>query len=153
EVADAPDLRAAGALTVSAWIDPTALAPASFGVVSKRVDYQVDTEYSVFVWTDGNGVGSTNQLYIDLDTENDRVADPAATFLDAWKQITVVYDGSLGEAERVRFYVDGELSYVAGETSPSIGAPMTEPPLYIGCLPLSGPAQAFVGRIDEVAIW
>ncbi len=154
QVPDAPSLHVTTAMTTSAWILPTTLAPLSVGVISKRTDYMVGTAFSVFVMTDNNGAGNTNQIYVDIDTENDRVADPNAAFLGEWKQITVVYDGSLAAGARVTFYVDGELSFVAPESSPLIGVPATPPPLWIGCLPLGGgPAQGFVGKLDEVVVW
>jgi hypothetical protein len=154
EVPDAPSLRMTDALTVSAWVKPSMLSPASFGVVSKRTDFQIATEYSVFVWADANGMGSTNEVYVDIDTENDRGADPTTVYVDnQWKQITVVYDGSLAQAARVKFYVNGALTFVMPESSASITPPAAEPNLAVGCLPLSGPNQSFVGNIDEVVIW
>jgi hypothetical protein len=150
QVADASALQPTSALTASAWIDPAALSPDSYGVISRRTNVGVDTSYSVFVWTDG---GPKNRLYVDIDTENDRIPDPNADFLNAWHQVTVVYDGSALTAARLQFYVDGQLSFTAPETSSTIPPTTGTPPLSIGCLPLGGPAQSFVGRIDEVVLW
>ncbi|MEO8699795.1 MAG: LamG domain-containing protein [Kofleriaceae bacterium] len=153
QVADASGLQPIGAMTASAWILPTALSPLSFGVLSRRDDFGVNAAYSLFIWTDNFGTGSTNQLYVDIDGENDRVPDPNATFLNEWHQVTVVYDGSLASAGRVQFYVDGEPSFTAPETSSTIAPNAGSPPLSIGCLPLTNPAQSFIGRIDDVALW
>jgi hypothetical protein len=154
EVPDAPALRATDALTMSAWIKPAMLTPDSFGVVSKRVDYMTDDEYGMFIWASDDGSGPVNELYVDIDTDNDRGADPTTTYADnVWHQVTVVYDGTRPASGRIQFYVDGNLTHAMPETSASITPPEVEPDLSVGCLPLSGPAQAFVGAIDDVAIW
>jgi hypothetical protein len=153
QVADATLLQPTTRMTVSAWISPTALAPASFGVISRRTSFGVDVSYSFFIWTDTDGTGTTNQLYVDIDGENDRVPDPNATFLNEWHQVTVVYDGTRAQNARVQFYVDGELSFTAPESSAAIAPTMGAPPLSVGCLPLGGPAQSLVGRLDEVVVW
>lgn len=153
QVANAEALQPTSALTMSAWVFPAAQAPGSFGVVSRRSDFGVDASYSFFIWTDNNGAGTTNQLYVDLDTENDRVPDPNASLLNQWRQLTVVYDGTLPAPSRVVFYVDGVRSFTALETSRTIAPPTSSPPLSIGCLPLAGPAQGLVGRIDDVVLW
>ncbi|MCW5807473.1 MAG: LamG domain-containing protein [Deltaproteobacteria bacterium] len=153
QVADATGIQPTTKLTVSAWIKPTALAPSSFGIVSKRVDFGDNTAFSVFLWTDNSG-GLSNQVYVDIDTENDRTVDPTTSYLDAWRQITVVYDGALAVPSRVQFFADGALTFTASETSAIITQPATaSPPLSIGCLPLGTPAQGFVGRISDVAVW
>jgi hypothetical protein len=153
QVANASALQPTTALTMSAWVFPSAQAPGSFGVVSRRSDFGVDASYSFFIWTNDNGAGMTNQLYVDLDTENDRVPDPTTSLLNQWRQLTVVYDGALPAAGRVAFYVDGVRSFTASETSATIAPPTGAPPLSIGCLPLAEPAQGFIGRIDEVVLW
>lgn len=152
-VPDAPELRGGGALTASAWVRPTQLAPGSFGVVSKRVNFGANTAYSVFLWTANNGSGTVNHLYVDIDAEDDRFEDPGDEFLDTWRQITVVFDGSQPTAQRVAIYVDGAFRTHAPETSSTIGVPALPPDVYVGCLPLGGPAQSLVGRIDDVMLW
>jgi len=154
EVPGSPSLRATDALSISAWIKPAMLSPGGFGVVSKRIDYMASTEYSVFVWASNAGAGPTNQLYVDIDTENDRESDPTTTLADAeWRQVTVVYDGTQPMSQRIRYYVDGNFTFAAPETSAAIAAPQAEPNLSVGCLPLSGPGESFIGSLDDVVLW
>lgn len=152
-IPDAPELRGGGALTVSAWVRPTELTPASFGVVSKRTNFTVDTAYSVFVWASSDGTGPVNHLYVDVDTENERFELPTEEFLNTWRQVTVVFDGAQPLAQRVAIYVDGTLRAHAPETSSTIPTPGSPPDVHVGCLPLGGPAQSLVGRIDDVMLW
>lgn len=152
-VSDAPELRGGSALTLSAWIRPAALAPSSFGIVSKRVDFGISTAYSLFVWTSDSGSGTANHLYVDIDTENERFENPTDEFLGAWHQVTTVFDGARPSAERVAIYVDGALRSYAPESSSAIATPAAPPDVHVGCLPLSGPAQSLVGRIDDVTLW
>ena len=146
---DAFDLHMKSGLTISAWIKPTMVPPGnpdSFGVVSKRTSIGVADEYSV--WLDTNSM-----IEVDIDGENDRSADPNATYLNTWRQITVVYDGTLPAAMRTKWYVDGALSNTHTETSAVITPGVPEAGLAVGCLPLNGPAQSMVGSMDEVVVW
>ena len=56
-------------------------------------------------------------------------------------------------SQRIRYYVDGNFTFAAPETSASIAPPQMEPNLSVGCLPLSGPAESFIGALDDVVIW
>jgi hypothetical protein len=144
QVADAPNLRLTTALTISAWIYPTGDPSNSFGIVSKRLDFGNEPSYSLFLWTN-------NQIYGDIDTEDVRTPAPTVFPSSVWKQTTIVYDGSLPEAARVTFYADGVVDLVTPEASASIAQFTTD--LAVGCLPLSGIAQQFIGELDDVAIW
>ncbi len=139
-------LHANGALTLSAWVFPTALnGVTEYGVLSKRTNFGQDTEYSVFVWTSDN-------VYVDVDTENDREpGGNVALVNDTWQQLTVTYDGALAGAERVHIYVNGALDLTKAETSATV--PLSGAGLSVGCLPLGGPAQGWVGKLDEVVVW
>src|SRR5882724_3889186 len=86
--------RATTAVTTSAWIRMTGDPANSFGVVAKRVDVNTGNEYAMFVWTDSH-------LFADIDSINDRFSGIAAISTGVWTQITMVYDGSLAQAERV----------------------------------------------------
>jgi Concanavalin A-like lectin/glucanases superfamily len=144
QVADAPNLHLTTGLTISAWIYPTGDPANSFGIVSKRLNFGDEPSYSLFLWTN-------NQIYGDIDTEDIRIPAPTVFPSSVWKQTTIVYDGSLPEASRVTFYVDGAVDLVTGEASASITQFTTD--LAVGCLPLAGIAQQFIGEIDDVAIW
>jgi hypothetical protein len=113
-------------------------------VVSKRVDVNTGNEYSMFVRTDSH-------VFADIDGINDRFAGTATISTGVWTQITMVYDGLRSPAERMRIYVNGALDQIGGETSATI--PQTHAPLSIGCLPLGGVAQSFVGQLDDVGVW
>ncbi len=152
-VPDAPSLRMSSALTASAWIRPNILSPNSFGVISKRRSFGSGSEYSVFVWASAAGTGPTNHLYVDIADESDRIDDPNTDYPDSWRQITVVYDGTLPTDQRTMFYVDGTIAFVAPAQEASIPVPASPADLAIGCLPLDGPAQSMVGLIDEVVLW
>jgi hypothetical protein len=144
QVPDAPNLHLTTALTISAWIYPTGDPVNSFGIVSKRIDFANDPSYSLFLWTN-------NQIFADIDTEDVRTPAPTVFPSSVWKQTTLVYDASLPQASRVTFYVDGAVDVVMPEASTSIQEYTTD--LAVGCLPLSGIAQQFVGELDDVAIW
>ncbi len=143
ELGDVVDLRATTAVTTSAWVRPTGLDGSSpLGIVSKRVDVAVGTEYDLFLYT-------LDQAAIDIGDE--RFAG-ATTFVNGtWRQLTAVFDGSAPMAERLKVYVDGVLDVDVPVNAATI--PTGTSPFYVGCLPLSGPAQFFIGDLDEVAVW
>jgi hypothetical protein len=146
EVADGPSLRPTSQLTLSAWIYPTALDPGSNGVIAKRIDYMNSSSYTMFLWA---ADGLTYQLWADIGA--DRFHGNQAFVVNDWYHVAVVFDGSLPTSQRVRLYVNGALD---GELSDTAGTiPNFPSPLYVGCLPLSGPAQEFAGKVDEVAVW
>ena len=153
QLPDAANLHPVDTLTVSAWIKANAVSPNGFGIVSKRKDFMVDTAYSVFLWADSSGAGTVNHLYVDIESENNRFETPGPEFLNAWRQVTVTFDGNVVPAQRVAIYVDGAFSTFAPESSTAISLPTVPPPVSIGCLPLGAPAQALDGRLDDVAIW
>jgi hypothetical protein len=152
-VQDAPELRGGAALTISAWVRPAALAPNSFGIITKRADFNVDSAYSAFLWTSNQGTGAVNHLYVDIDSEDDRFENLTDELLGSWHQVTIVYDGSLARGQRLALYVDGVFRTHAPESSASIPTPSSPPDVYVGCLPLGTPAQSLVGRLDDVMLW
>lgn len=152
-VADTVGLRGGAALTMSAWVRPSAVAPGSFGIMSKRIAFGDSTAYSMFLWTDTAGTGATNHLYVDIDGEAERFELLSDTFLNDWHQVTTVFDGGKPMAQRIAIYVDGSFRTFAPEAAASITNFASVPALAIGCLPLNGPAQSLVGRIDDVVLW
>jgi hypothetical protein len=145
EIADAPALHASTGLTISAWVNPTSLDAAdAFGIVSKRIDTGNQAAYSVYVWTG-------DHVWVDLDGENDRFSGVAVIQNNVWTQITVVYDGSEVQQQRVHVFVNGALDITSGETSATL-PPLTSP-LHVGCLPSSVAVQNWKGLLDEVGVW
>ena len=146
QVPDDPSLHATTQLTLAAWIFPTALNPVSNGIIAKRTDYQLDSSYTMFLWSTDS---ATYELWADIGV--DRVHGALTFSTNRWYHVAVVFDGDLPANQRVRLYVngaqDGEFADDA-TTVPALGAP-----LYVGCLPLAGPAQAFAGTIDETVVW
>lgn len=138
------ELEATTAVTTMAWVKMTGNPVDSFGIVSKRQSVGSGGEYSMYIWTD-------SKIWADIDSENDRWGGTGAVPTNVWTQIAMVYDGTKPESERVRLYINGELDAVGPETSPSI--PQLGSPLSIGCLPLFGPAQTFIGSLDDVGVW
>ncbi|HMG23199.1 MAG TPA: hypothetical protein VK607_17810, partial [Kofleriaceae bacterium] len=63
-------LHGATGLTLSAWVRPTALdGQTSNGIITKRLDRSVQSEYSLFVWTG-------NHVWVDLG-DSDRFSGTA----------------------------------------------------------------------------
>jgi len=90
-------------------------------------------------------------VWSDIEGEDDRWGGHDAVPSNVWTQVGMVYDGSKPPAERVRLYINGELDAVGAETSASIT--QAGSPLVVGCLPLFGPAQSFIGSLDDVGVW
>jgi hypothetical protein len=146
-VADAPELRPASELTMSAWVLPTALDDINaYGVISKRVDMATQSAYNLYLWTE-------NHAWVDIEGNDNRFPNGTQLANNVWTQLTVVFDGTRAPAQRVRVYVNGSFDVAAPEAAASI-APHTSP-LQIGCLPSPSnqTMQYFVGLLDEVAIW
>ena len=145
QFADGPSNRPGMALTLSAWVFPTALdGTTPFGIISKRAAYQDRSAFTLFLW-------DRDTAWIDVDTEDDRFGGAQALSNDRWTQLTAVFDGSRPSAERTRLYVDGVLDTVSGDSATTI-TPFAVP-LRIGCMPDLADPIAFVGRLDEVVAW
>ena len=145
DVGDTAALRPTTQLSVSAWVMPTGLGRQQpLGIVAKRVDFLVRSAYALFLDTD-------DRLTVDVDTEDNRFKAGAALTNGRWTHVAMVYDAALPAASRVTLYVDGAAVGSGAESSASIAD--VPSPLVVGCLPLTVPAQGFVGTMDEVAIW
>ncbi len=144
EIPDVPELRPTTQLTVSAWVLPNDLGPAPHGIIAKRIDYTVASAYALFFNSDGH-------LTADVSTEDNRFEAPTVFASGRWYHLAMVYDGGLPASNRVTLYVDGNPAAVGTENSPSIISFTS--PLWVGCLPLTEPAQGLSGLLDEVAVW
>jgi hypothetical protein len=145
EIGDVPALRPTTQLTLSAWVFPTGLdRQTARGIIAKRIDFQFKSAYAFFVYTD-------NRLFADVNNEDDRFAAGPELTNGRWYHVALVYDGSAPTASRVTVYVDGTAVGSGVENAATITA--FESPLWVGCLPLTSPAQGFAGTLDEVAVW
>jgi hypothetical protein len=152
EVADQAALDITGALTLEAWINPTSLGTTNRGIVAKfRGQLSNGTsvnERAYSLYLDGNG-----KLGFILSTDGSFAG--STSFLgsttistNTWQHVAAVYDpdGS------VNLYLNGALdgSFTTGVPS-SIAD--TDAPLWIGQQFNLNGQGAFIGLIDEVAIY
>ena len=147
-----PELHGTTGLTMSAWVRPTALNGLdSNGVISKRDDKNLNSEYGLFVWT-----GS--KVYVDLGNR-DRYAGTAALSPNVWSQLTAVFDGSQPAADRVRLFINGVADPLQHVTIGDLGTslPSYDAPVHLGCTPAPSVVpptnQTFRGQLDNVTIW
>jgi len=145
-------LHGATGLTMSAWVRPTALdGQTSNGVISKRVDKMVQSEYGLFLWTG-------NHVWIDLG-DTDRYSGTAALTNNVWTQLTAVFDSSRPTAEQVRLFINGVADPLQHVTIGNLGAslPVYGSPLHLACTPAPSAApptqQTFQGQMAEVTVW
>jgi hypothetical protein len=142
-VCDSASLQPTTALSFAAWVFPTGLdglnAP---GIIAKRNGVSDNNAFGLFFWT-------SNQLYVDIDSDNDRFHINYPFANNNWYHLAVVFDGSQPMNRRVSVYVNGMLMGQAPETSASIAPSIAD--LTIGDLPNGG--QTFIGLIDEVGVW
>jgi hypothetical protein len=158
DIPDSASLHPTTALTMAAWLYPTALMPADAavaypGIVSKRADFGVNVEYTMFLWTGddmwGDFQGNAQQYRF----------QGAFTFANAaWYHVAMVVDGSLPANARTTFYVNGQVDGPPLAGDPAFAAAPSPPPdLLVGYLNQGNrnpdPLAFFTGRIDEVAIW
>jgi len=150
EIPNSADLDNTQQITIAAWFNANAIAQTNGtnarGLLSKRNSVSNQESFGLFFW---NGHG--NHLYVDVDGSNDRFASNTAFNMNTWYHITLVYDGSLPKAQRVRLYVNGVLDGEFAETSSNI--PNNNSNVFIGNL-FTGLSQlkVFSGAIDEVNI-
>jgi len=145
QIVENVNVQVTNQLTVAAWVFPKSEGNGNWrGIVAKRVDYTVKSAYTLFL-------DPGNHLCADINTEDDRFCITTTVGVDQWSHVALVYNGTVDPAARVLLYINGQLAGVGSESSTSIQP--FDSPLWVGCLPLSGPAQSLVGLVDEVAIW
>lgn len=139
-------------LTMSAWVRPTALNGVdSNGVITKRLDRSVQSEYSLIVWTG-------NHVWIDLG-DSDRYSGAATLSNGVWVQLTAEFDGSRPAADRVRLFINGVADPLQHTTIGNLGTtlPSYDSPVHVGCTPAPSASpptqQTFMGQLDNVTIW
>jgi hypothetical protein len=137
-------------LTMSAWVKPTALDfQTSNGVITKRVDKGVQSEYGLFVWTG-------NHVWVDLG-DMDRYSGTATLANNAWVQLTAVFDGTRPAADRVRLFINGVPDPLQHTMIGNLGTtlPSYDSPVHVGCTPAPSAMtqQTFQGELDNVTVW
>jgi hypothetical protein len=147
-----PALHGATGLTMSAWVRPTALdGQTSNGVITKRVDKGVQSEYALFVWTG-------NHVWVDLG-DSDRYSGTATLSNGIWVQLTAVFDGTRPVNDRARLFINGVADPLQHATIGTLGTtlPSYDAPVHIGCTPapsaMPATQQTFTGQLDNVTIW
>jgi hypothetical protein len=141
-VPDSPSLHVSTAVTFAAWIYPTGLTDGSHapGIITKRRGLQDNVAFTLFLWT-------ANEAWVDI--ASTRFASNSVFANGAWYHVAVVYDGNATDSNtRVRLYVNGTLDKQL-TADPQI--PLNLEDIHVGDLPEGG--SAFIGKIDEVAIW
>jgi hypothetical protein len=140
-------------LTMSAWVKPTGLNGVdSNGVITKRVDRSVQSEYSLNVWTG-------NHVWVDFG-DMDRYSGTATLANGVWVQLTAVFDGTRPAADRVRLFINGTADPLQHAMIGNLGTtlPSYDSPVHVGCTPAPNSAmpptqQTFQGELDNVTIW
>jgi hypothetical protein len=149
-----PALHGTTGLTMSAFVKPTGLdGQTSNGIITKRNDRSVQSEYALFVWTG-------NHVWIDLG-DTDRYAGTATLTNNSWSLLTAVFDGTrpANDPGRVRLFIDGVNDPLQHMVIGNLGMtlPSYDSPVHVGCTP--APAanpptqQTFTGELDNVTIW
>lgn len=137
-------------LTMSAWIKPTGLNMVdSNGVITKRLDRGVQSEYSLYVWTG-------NHVWIDFG-DMDRYSGTATLSVNAWVQLTAVFDGTRAPTDRVRLFINGVADTLQHMVIGNLGTtlPSYDSPVHVGCTPAPAAMtqQTFIGELDNVTVW
>lgn len=143
DVADSASLHVTNAVTYTAWINPTGLTDGtpSPGVISKRHGFGDAVAFTLFLWT-------ANQAWVDITST--RFNSDFVFANTNWYHVAVVYEGAATDSNRrARIYVNGNLDKPSTTADTVIGSNVED--ILIGNLP--GGGNAFVGKIDEVAIW
>jgi hypothetical protein len=147
-----PALHGTTGLTMAAWIRPTALNRVdSNGVITKRNDRSVQSEYSLNVWTG-------DHVWVDFG-DTDRYSGTATLSNGVWVQLTAVFDGTRPPADRVRLFINGTLDPLQHAVVGNLGTtlPSYDAPVHIGCTPapaaMPPTQQTFQGQLDDVTIW
>jgi hypothetical protein len=139
-------------LTMSAWVKPTGLNGVdSNGVITKRNDRMVQSEYSLNVWTG-------NHVWVDFG-DIDRYSGTATLANGVWVQLTAVFDGTRPAADRVRLFINGTADPLQHAVIGNLGTtlPSYDSPVHVGCTPAPSAQpptqQTFHGELDNVTIW
>jgi hypothetical protein len=116
------------------------------GIISKRTDYAVNVAFTLFIWKNDTPYFNA---YFDLP---DRSYSEAGFDNQQWYHLAVVYDGTLPDpAQRARIYVNGAFDTLWALGAGNATLDPSDASVQVGNLP--GGGTAWIGMIDEVAIW
>ncbi len=134
-VPDAPELRLTTAMTLEAWVNPSAVDGTWRDVIYKGRD-----NYFLEATSSRNGVVAGGGIFAGSGVE---VYGPSTLALNAWSHIALTYDGAM-----LRLYVNAVEVAALART----GSLLTSTnPLQIGGDSIFG--QYFQGLIDEVRVY
>ena len=152
DFASTPALHGTTGLTMSAWVRPTALdGQTSNGVITKRMDRSVQSEYALFAWTG-------NHVWVDFG-DSDRFSGTATLTSNVWVQLTAQFDGTRPMNDRVRLFINGVLDPLQHAQIGNLDTtlPSYDAPVHVGCTPapsaMPATQQTFMGDLDNVTIW
>lgn len=152
DFASTPALHGTTGLTMSAWIKPTGLNGVdSNGVITKRLDRGVQSEWSLNVWTG-------NHVWVDFG-DMDRYSGTAVVSNNSWVQLTAVFDGTRVATDRVRLFINGVADPLQHAVIGNLGGtlPSYDSPVHVGCTPapsaMPPTQQTFIGELDNVTVW
>jgi hypothetical protein len=141
-LANSTDLDNVGQMSWAWWMRPSAQNSDVRGILSKRDSANSGQAWSFFLHTN-------NQLTVDMPSSGNRL-QVGAIPANEWTHVAVVFDGSQVSAERVRVYMNGELS---GTYSASITTlPSRSNSVVLGLLD-TGDTRSFRGDLDEVILY
>lgn len=140
EIDDADKLDGMENLTIALWINPEKNTEA--GIVSKRVAYQVNDSYSVYLDETAFLVGRVKGI--------NQLTSTVALQAGTWYHIVYVFEGFEGGLSTQKLYIDGVLDSQANHPDQEI--PTNESQLWIGELH-RGRGWNYGGLVDELGIW
>ena len=130
-------LEVSGALTMQAWIHPTAFKAYDI-IINKEGEYEMALR---------NGELA---IAIDNTSPNWNWVDSGATVpLDEWTHVAVTYDNA---TSLIIFYINGVVVFSTAGTGLITDALTSENELWIGDRSAIGGSN-FTGKIDEVSVW
>ena len=150
-VPDAGAFDATRKLTLSLWIKPdqASLGSKARGIVSKRIAAGNQDAFTLYTSYSGKLA-----LKLDSGKEDPLMYVTTASLNTAWQFISVVFDGDLPTAERVKIFIDGNLSATGSHPTGYIRDRASD--LFIGTMNSNyvseGAPTCFAGLIDDVRI-
>ncbi|MDA3872692.1 MAG: cellulase family glycosylhydrolase, partial [Kiritimatiellae bacterium] len=148
QIADDPELDGTDELTIAFWAKPTTTGIDSNarGIVSKRVGFNNNVSYSMFLANSGAGLS----LYLDNGGSQPSTISTGYLFQTTWQHVAMVFDGTEAASNRVKLYVNGSLFGTYSHSASQIRD--LNSPLTIGSLNANYSAS-YDGWLDDVRIY